>query len=88
MIMAGGPSIPEAFSDFLVFVDESGYHSLTSVNPDYPIFVLAFCLVPRKAYVDDITPAVRRLKCDFIRPRLGQTSLMKLTAWRGLSQAM
>ena len=70
MIMAGGPSIPEAFSDFLVFVNESGDHSLTSINLDYPIFVLAFCIVPRKAYVEDITPTVRRLKCDLSgRPR-------------------
>jgi len=51
-------------SDYIVFVDESGDHSLESVNPDYPIFVLAFCILPIAAYVDQITPAVRRLKCQ------------------------
>lgn len=52
------------FSRFLVFVDESGDHSLTSINPDYPIFVLVFCIVSCAEYIDAITPAVRRLKCD------------------------
>lgn len=51
-------------SDYIVFVDESGDHSLESVNPDYPIFVLAFCILPTAAYVEQITPAVRRLKCQ------------------------
>ena len=50
--------------DYIVFVDESGDHSLASVNLDYPIFVLAFCILPTAAYVDQITPAVRRLKCQ------------------------
>ena len=57
---AAAPTLPH--SDYIVFVDESGDHSLESVNPDYPIFVLAFCILPTAAYVDQITPAVRRLK--------------------------
>lgn len=48
--------------DFIVFVDESGDHSMESVNPDYPVFVLAFCILPIAAYIDQVTPAVRRLK--------------------------
>ncbi|MDP3086071.1 MAG: DUF3800 domain-containing protein [Rubrivivax sp.] len=56
------PAAPSPFSDYIVFVDESGDHSLDSINPDYPVFVLVFCLLPRAAYVDQITPAVRRLK--------------------------
>lgn len=55
---------PPSHSDYIVFVDESGDHSLESVNPDYPIFVLAFCILPKMAYVHEITPAVRLLKCD------------------------
>jgi hypothetical protein len=51
-----------AFSDFIVFVDESGDHSLESINPEYPIFVLAFCIVDCKDYVERITPNVRGLK--------------------------
>ena len=58
------PPAEQAFSDHIVFVDESGDHSLTSINPDYPVFVLAFCILPRAAYIDQITPAVRRLKFE------------------------
>ena len=68
------PSIPaeakaaepaRGFSDYIVFVDESGDHSLESINPEYPVFVLAFCILSTATYVDVITPAVRRLKCQF-----------------------
>ncbi|MBK8017728.1 MAG: DUF3800 domain-containing protein [Betaproteobacteria bacterium] len=59
-----GGGIPPSHSDYIVFVDESGDHSLESVNPEYPIFVLAFCILPTAAYVEQITPAVRRLKCQ------------------------
>lgn len=55
---------PPPFGDYIVFVDESGDHSLTSINPDYPVFVLAFCMLPRAAYVDQVTPAVRWLKFE------------------------
>lgn len=55
---------PSPFSDYIVFVDESGDHSLAVINPDYPLFVLALCIVPRTAYIEQITPAVRRLKFE------------------------
>lgn len=58
------PLAPSPFSDYVVFVDESGDHSLDVINPDYPVFVLAFCIVPVAAYVAQITPEVRRLKFD------------------------
>lgn len=32
----------ESFSDSIVFVDESGDHSLVSIDPPCPMFVLAF----------------------------------------------
>jgi hypothetical protein len=49
-------------SDYVVFVDESGDHSLESVDPDYPLFVLSFCVMHKGIYTDFVTPAVRRLK--------------------------
>ena len=33
--------MPE-FSDYIVYVDESGDHSLKSVNPEFPVFVNIF----------------------------------------------
>jgi hypothetical protein len=53
---------PTPFGDYLVFVDKSGDHGLAAVNRDFPLFALAFCVFPKTAYVDEVTPAVRRLK--------------------------
>lgn len=73
-------------SDYIVFVDESGDHSMESINDDFPVFVLAFCVMHRDAYIDCITPAVRRIKFELfghdqvilherdIRKRLGHFS--------------
>lgn len=47
-------SEPPAFGDFLVFVDESGDHSLTSINPEHPVFVLAFVIIAKTAYVGEV----------------------------------
>ena len=49
-------------SEYVVFVDESGDHSLESINSDWPVFVLCFCILPIKAYVQSVTPAIRALK--------------------------
>ncbi|MEW6663926.1 MAG: DUF3800 domain-containing protein [Thermodesulfobacteriota bacterium] len=48
--------------DYIVYVDESGDHSLVSINPEYPLFVLSFCVFRKDVYVDQVTTAVRRLK--------------------------
>lgn len=50
------------FSDYIIFVDESGDHSLQVVNPEYPLFVLAFCIVRKDDYADRIVPAFQKLK--------------------------
>lgn len=53
-----------ARSDYIVFVDESGDHSLTAINAEWPLFVLSFCIFPVAAYVNQVTPAIRALKFD------------------------
>jgi len=50
------------FSDFIVYVDESGDHSLESINPQYPVFVLSFCVFRKSYYAESVTPAIRKLK--------------------------
>ncbi|MGA1812769.1 DUF3800 domain-containing protein [Frondihabitans sp. 4ASC-45] len=52
-------------SRYIVYVDESGDHSLTSIDDDYPIFVLAFCIFRVTEYVQEIVPAVQAIKFDF-----------------------
>ncbi|TFC94042.1 DUF3800 domain-containing protein [Cryobacterium sinapicolor] len=53
------------FSDYVIYVDESGDHSLDNINPEYPVFVLAFCVFKVSDYVDRIVPAVEQFKFDF-----------------------
>ena len=53
-----------AFSDYIIYVDESGDHSLESINPEYPLFVLSFCIFRKDAYASTMTPAVRKLKFE------------------------
>jgi hypothetical protein len=51
-----------AYSDHVIYVDESGDHSLTSIDPSYPIFVLAFCVFRKDDYCRHVVPAVHDLK--------------------------
>lgn len=51
-------------SDFIIYVDESGDHSLAHIDADYPVFVLAFCIFYQGNYIDKVVPAVERLKFE------------------------
>ena len=53
------------FSDYVVYVDESGDHSLASVDRDYPVFVLALCIFHKRHYSEKIIPAVEKLKFNY-----------------------
>ena len=76
------------FSDHIVYVDESGDHSLSSVDPQYPIFVLAFCIFDKTAYIEQAIPALQSFKFKYfghdmvilhereIRKKLGPFSFM------------
>lgn len=52
------------YSDYIVYVDESGDHSLTSIDEGYPVFVLSFCIFHKVYYSHAVTPALRMLKFD------------------------
>lgn len=53
------------FSDFIVYVDESGDHNLTAVDKDYPIFVLAFCIFYKGHYSNVVVPQLQQLKFEY-----------------------
>lgn len=61
------PSTGESsrFSDYIVYVDESGDHSLARIDRDYPVFVLAFCVFHKRHYAEKIIPAVEKLKFNY-----------------------
>jgi hypothetical protein len=53
---------PVKYSDYIVYVDESGDHSPHSINQRYPIFVLSFCIFRKETYTHKISTALRTLK--------------------------
>lgn len=52
------------FSDFIVFADESGDHGLVSIDPEYPVFALVFCVLRKTDYTNIVTPALQTLKFE------------------------
>jgi Protein of unknown function (DUF3800) len=62
---AAAASAVRRFSDYVVYVDESGDHSLASIDRDYPVFVLALCVFHKRHYAEKITPAVEKLKFNY-----------------------
>ncbi|MGA6148515.1 MULTISPECIES: DUF3800 domain-containing protein [Stenotrophomonas] len=50
------------FSDYMLFIDESGDHGLDSIDRHYPVFVLCGVLVEKDEYVGTLSPALSRLK--------------------------
>lgn len=50
------------FSDYIVYVDESGDHALQNINQNYPVFVLAFCVFHKNYYAGTVTSALQRFK--------------------------
>lgn len=50
------------YSDFIVYVDESGDHNMRIIDPSYPFFVLAFCVFHKRHYCEKVIPALHRFK--------------------------
>ena len=61
--MHGPSSIP--FGNHLVFVDESGDHSLTSIDPHHPVFVLAFVIISKADYIRQVCPELQAFKMRY-----------------------
>jgi len=50
------------FGDYLVFVDESGDHSLTSIDALYSVFVLAFVIIKKTDYIQRVSRDLQEFK--------------------------
>jgi hypothetical protein len=50
------------FSDYIVYVDESGDHTLNGYNSKYPVFVLAFCIFHKRYYTETVIKKLEQLK--------------------------
>ena len=52
-------------SNYLVFVDESGDHYLNNYPKEFPMFVLAFVIISKDEYCDNLLPRFTRLKLKY-----------------------
>ena len=52
-------------SRYLVFIDESGDHSLHKIDPNYPVFALVCCVISKEEYINNLAPSLLKLKIDF-----------------------
>lgn len=50
------------YSDYAIYVDESGDLSLQSIDRDYPVFVLDFCVLRKDHYANVVAPRVKAFK--------------------------
>ncbi|MVQ32773.1 MULTISPECIES: DUF3800 domain-containing protein [Ramlibacter] len=60
--IAGAAPPPGKFSNFIVYVDESGDHGLTTLDTNYPVFVLAFCVFYKRHYSEKVLPSLHKFK--------------------------
>lgn len=54
--------MPGRFSKYIVFVDESGDHGLKTIDSNYPMFVLAFCIFRKTEYANTLVPELKHFK--------------------------
>ena len=54
--------MPNQFSEHIVFVDESGDHGLKTIDPNYPMFVLAFCIFRKTEYATTLVSDLKHFK--------------------------
>lgn len=50
------------FSNFVVYVDERGDHGMQTLDANYPLFVLAFCVFYKRHYSEKVVPALHKFK--------------------------
>ena len=51
--------------DYIFYADESGDHSLTSVDPGFPVFALSLCAFRKSTYCSRVVPKFQRLKFKY-----------------------
>lgn len=53
------------FCDYIVYADESGDHGLKRSDPEFPVFCLAFVVVKKTDYIEQLVPSFQKIKFDF-----------------------
>jgi hypothetical protein len=55
----------QQYSDFIIYVDESGDHGMENISSGYPMFVLTFCIFEKQTYYHQIIPTIMDFKSAF-----------------------
>lgn len=55
-------AVAQPFSKFIVYVDESGDHGMQTIDPQFPVFVLAFCVFHKGHYSEKVVSALEKFK--------------------------
>ena len=63
--LSGNVEVMSEFGDYIVYVDESGDHNLTTPSSSYPMFVLVFCIFHIPTYSTRIVPSLEWLKFKY-----------------------
>ena len=50
------------YSNYVVYVDERGDHGLDTLDENYPVFVLSFCVFHKGHYAQKVVPAIETFK--------------------------
>lgn len=53
------------FSKYIVYVDESGDHGLKTIDNNYPLFVLAFCVFHKRHYSESVVSSLEKFKFNY-----------------------
>jgi hypothetical protein len=53
------------FSKYIVYVYESGDHGMQTVDEQYPLFVLAFCVFHKRHYSEQVVSALEKFKFNY-----------------------
>ena len=53
------------FSDHIVYVDETGDHGIKSIDSQFPVFGLNFCIFEKTHYYNNFVPRIQKFKFDF-----------------------
>ena len=78
----------QRYSDYIVYVDEAGDHG--PATPEFPVFVLAFCLFQKLEYADVVArpigltvvrPGQPNRAFDLLSAKLRRSQAGVLTAW-------
>ena len=52
------------YSDYIIYADESGDPNPASIDANYPVFVLNFCVFRKDEYAESVLPAVTAFKFE------------------------